>query len=87
MNPEDLTDRCYTGFMRSVADDLRVELAARDRARSPEARILRALALGCRDLDLYRATHGGDRATVRRRLRVQRQAGRRPSGCSAGLEA
>lgn len=60
---------------------------ARVRTMKPAERVEPAHQLGEQALDIYCATHGVDRATARRALRRQRQAGRLPS-CAAlgGLE-
>jgi hypothetical protein len=69
--------------MHSVADDLRAE-SRRDLARrSPGERVVVALALGARDLDLFADTQAPplDRAVAAQLLDRRRQAGRRPSRC------
>jgi hypothetical protein len=56
---------------------------------SPDARVRLALALGERDLDTFRLSHDPPlgRREASRRLRRQRQAGRRPSRAMASLTA
>jgi len=66
-----------------VADTLRSETAAADRARSPAERLLLALQLGDSDVALLAGTRGLGEEAARRILRRQRQAGRRPSRCAA----
>jgi len=76
----------YTGFiMRSVADDLRDELRTRERARSPEERLKRALEAGRRNLELFAAHHGLSLQEARRVIERQRQRGRAPSSCIDAL--
>jgi len=66
-----------------VADRLRSETAALDRARSPSERLLLALQLGDSDAALLAGARGVGEEAARRILRRQRQAGRRPSRCAA----
>ncbi|OGK85443.1 MAG: hypothetical protein A2X52_17895 [Candidatus Rokubacteria bacterium GWC2_70_16] len=75
--------------MRSVADELRDEDRQAVLAMSPAARVALALALGERDLDLFRAARRPllSRAEARRLLDRQRQRGRRRSGCIDALLA
>jgi hypothetical protein len=66
-----------SGVGDRLREDDRRDLAAM----SPEARVRLALALGTRDLDTFRLSHDPplDPDEASRRLRLQRQAGRRPS--------
>lgn len=69
----------------SVADLLRAEDRTAGADLTPAGRVALALALGARDLDLFRA---GQTPTplpeeARRQLEVRRQAGRRPSRAPA----
>jgi hypothetical protein len=67
--------------VRSVADQLRREAAARVRELSPAQRVELALGLGEEDLELFRVAHGLSRAEALRELRRRRQAGRVPCSC------
>jgi hypothetical protein len=67
----------------SVAAQLRRETIAEDLARSPAARLERALLLGEGDLELHAAARGLDLEAARRALTSRRAMGRRPSGCAA----
>ena len=67
--------------MRSVADDLRAEDRARVMRMTPAERVALALALGERDLELFRAAHGLTREDAMRLLDRQRQVGRLHSRC------
>ena len=69
--------------MRSVADRLRAEDRAAFLALTPAERVALALALGARDLEIYRAAHHPPltREEAARLLDRQRQIGRRPSRC------
>lgn len=75
--------------MRSVADDLRDEERQAVLALSPAERVALALALGRRDLELFRAAQRPrlSRGDAAWRLDRQRQAGRRRSGCIEALRA
>jgi len=66
-----------------VADSLRAETAAADRARTPAERLLLALSLGDGDAALLAGARGLSAEEARHLLRRQRQAGRRPSRCAA----
>jgi hypothetical protein len=71
--------------MRSaVADYARHTHEAGVRAMTPAERVDLAHQLGEQALDIYCATHGVDRATARRALRRQRQAGRPASRAALG---
>ncbi len=72
--------------MRSVADDLRRELADRVRELPLKRQIELAFELGERDLALLQAAQGVDRATALRTIRQQRQSGRFYSKCMRQLE-
>jgi hypothetical protein len=69
--------------MRSVADDVKAAQRRALAALSAEERVRLALRLGARDLDSFRLAHEPplDRAEAVRRLRLQRQQGRRVSAC------
>ena len=69
--------------MRSVADRLRAEDRAALLALTPAERVALALALGERDLEIFRAAHHPPltREKAARLLDRQRQIGRRPSRC------
>ena len=69
--------------MRSVADGLRREEREALLALSPAERVAIALALGERDLELFRQGSGARLAPkeARRILERQRQAGRRRCAC------
>jgi len=69
--------------MKSVADRLRLEDRKALRGLKASQRVALALALGQRDLELFRATHRPplSREDAARILDRQRQAGRRPSRC------
>lgn len=69
--------------MRSAADELKSRSARQVEALPPAERIRLALALGDDGLAVFRAACGIDREEARRRLRRQRQVGRRASGCLA----
>jgi hypothetical protein len=75
--------------MGSVADRLRQEQQERVRALPAAERIALALALGARDLALYRRGHVPPISVedARRRLRSLRQVGRRPSRCHDAVMA
>jgi hypothetical protein len=75
--------------MDSVADGLRQEQQGRVRALSAAERVALALALGARDLALYRRGQCPPMTVeeARRRLRSLRQVGRRPSRCHDALMA
>jgi hypothetical protein len=67
--------------MRSVADALKLEDREALRALSPARRVALALALGARDLEMFRRAHEPplDPEPARRVLERRRQAGRRRS--------
>jgi hypothetical protein len=66
--------------VRSVADDLRVAVAARVRAMSPDERLALTDQLARDDLELFLSAHASlDERTTRRLLERRRQAGRRQS--------
>ena len=65
--------------MRSVADQLRQQTVARVLALPVAARVELALSLGDDDLELFARTNGLARDEALRRLKAQRQIGRRPS--------
>lgn len=65
--------------MGSVADDLRRQDRERVAALSPEARIHLAFELGERDLTLFCAAQGLEKAEAIREIRRRRQVGRLPS--------
>jgi hypothetical protein len=67
--------------MRSVADDLKEDLARQVREMPAEERIELAFRLGDEDLEAFRQTHGLPHEEALRRLRLQRQQGRRYSRC------
>jgi hypothetical protein len=67
--------------MRSVADELREEDRRAVLRLSAEERVALAFRLGERDLEIFCASQGIDRATGLRRLRQRRQQGRLPSAC------
>ena len=69
--------------MRSVADELRVEDRERVLAMTPAERVALALALGDRDLEIFRAAQqpGLSREEAARILDRQRHAGRGRSRC------
>lgn len=67
--------------MKSVADILREEQRLRERQRTPEQRVARALRLGRRLLALYAQAHGCTVAEAYRLQRRQRQRSRRPCTC------
>jgi len=69
--------------MRSVIDALKEEERRVRAAMTPAERVALALRLGARDLETFRLAHDPplDEAEARRRLRRQRQQGRRPSYC------
>jgi hypothetical protein len=67
--------------MRSVADDLKADLIRQVREMSPEERIELALQLGDEDLEAFRQNYGLTQEEALRRLRLQRQQGRRYSRC------
>ncbi len=54
---------------------------------SGEERIALALALGDADVEALMHARGIDRGAAMRLIRLQRQAGRRPSGCMSALLA
>jgi hypothetical protein len=65
--------------MRSLADDLKAEDRERLLAMTPAERVARALALGRRDREIFRAAQGLTPEDARRILEHQRQVGRRRS--------
>jgi hypothetical protein len=65
--------------VRSVADDLKQQDRERVAKLSPEERMRLALELGERDLALFCAAQGLDRAEGIREIRRRRQLGRLPS--------
>jgi hypothetical protein len=69
--------------MRSVLDALREDERQALAAMTPADRIALALLIGVRDLETFRLAHDPplDVDEARRRLRLQRQQGRRPSRC------
>jgi hypothetical protein len=67
--------------MRSVADDLKEDLARQVREMPAEERVELALRLGDEDLEAFRQTHGLTHEEALRRLRLKRQQGRRYSRC------
>jgi hypothetical protein len=69
--------------MRSVVDDVKVARRRALAVLSPAERVRLALRLGARDLDSFRLAHDPplDAADAGRRLRLQRQQGRRVSAC------
>ena len=69
--------------MKSVADRLRLEDRQALLGLTPSQRVALALALGQRDLELFRANHRPrlSQKDAARILDRQRQAGRRPSRC------
>lgn len=71
--------------MKSIADDLRVELREETRQLSAQERIELALRLGEEGLERFRQAHGLDRETAVRLLERRRQAGRIPSKCMSEL--
>lgn len=75
----------YTGFMRSIADDLREELQDEGLRLPLEERMTLALRLDERGLEMFRQANGLDRETALRELQRQRQAGRVPSKCISDL--
>jgi hypothetical protein len=70
--------------MRSVADQLRAAQRRRVAALAPARCLALALALGERDLALFRAAHRPEpsRDAAIRELRLGHQQGRRPSACA-----
>ncbi|HET7343369.1 MAG TPA: hypothetical protein VFL90_18020 [Methylomirabilota bacterium] len=66
-----------------MADDVKVAQRRALAALSAEERVRLALRLGARDLETFRLAHDPplDPAEATRRLRLQRQRGRRPSAC------
>jgi hypothetical protein len=68
--------------MKSVADALREQRAQRTAAWSPSRRVALALALGEEGLRAFCSAQGLTHAEGARRLRRQRQQGRRPSACA-----
>jgi hypothetical protein len=72
---------CYRRPVRSVADSLKDEDREALSALSPARRVALALALGARDLELFRLAHTPalDPEPARRELERRRQAGRRRS--------
>ena len=70
--------------MSTLAAYLRDRTADDVRRLSPDERVQLALALGDDDLRLYCAASGIATEDARRRVRANRQAGRRPSGAAAG---
>jgi hypothetical protein len=73
--------------MRSIADDLRRESDAAVAKLSPAERIRLAHRLGEANLTLFQQAQSLDRATARRRLERERQAGRQYSRCIEDLLA
>jgi hypothetical protein len=71
----------------SVADTLAREDRLRDKLLSASERVMRALALGRRDLAIHAAASGLSPAAARRAVERRRQAGRRASGAVAALLA
>jgi hypothetical protein len=71
--------------MRSIADDLRIELRRASAGRSCDERLRDALALGRRDARLLAAARGITEDEAARALARQRQHGRRRSGCHEAL--
>ena len=71
----------YTLFMRSVADDLREDLARQVREMTADERVALAFRLGDEDLEAFRQAHGLTREEAYRRLKLQRQQGRQYSRC------
>jgi hypothetical protein len=71
----------------SVADGLRREDRARDGLLTASERVMRALALGQRDLAIHAAARGLSPAAARRAVERRRQAGRRASGAIDALLA
>jgi len=67
--------------MRSVADELKAEDRERLLAMTPAERVARALALGRRDREIFRAGQGLTPEEARRLLDRQRQVGRHRSRC------
>jgi len=69
--------------MRSVLDALKDQERRALASMTPAERVALALRLGARDLETFRLAHDPplDVAEARRRLRRQRQQGRRPSRC------
>jgi hypothetical protein len=69
--------------MRSVADELRRDERRAQAAMTPAERVTLALQLGARDVETFRLAHDPPLEVLeaRRRLRRQRQQGRRRSGC------
>ena len=69
--------------MRSVADLLRAEDREAVLALTADERVRLALALGERDLEMFRLAHDPPlaRDEAIRRLERQRQSGRRPCRC------
>jgi hypothetical protein len=67
--------------MLSVADELKAEDRERLLAMTPAERVARALALGRRDREIFRAGQGLTPEDARRILEHQRQVGRRRSRC------
>jgi len=65
--------------MRSVADELRQRTREATEGLSPAERVDLALRLGDEDLELFCRAQNVDRVEALRRLRTQRQKGRRPS--------
>lgn len=71
--------------MRSVADELRREQLEKVQTLSADERLLLAFDLGETALEMYMGAQGLDREEAIRRLKRQRQAGRRPSKCMIDL--
>jgi hypothetical protein len=69
--------------MHNLVDALKAEERKAAAAMTPAERVALALRLGARDLETFRLSHVPplDVAEARRRLRRQRQQGRRPSRC------
>lgn len=65
--------------MKSVADDLRHDLAARVKAMSVDERFDLIARLAEDDVAAFQAAHGVSRTDALRELARRRQAGRQPS--------
>lgn len=79
MSAQDALGGRYTEWMKSVADDLRLQTVAAVLALPVGDRIDLALALGDDDAARFAAASGCDILTARRRLAASRQHGRTPS--------
>jgi hypothetical protein len=71
--------------MTSVLDRLRDEDRKAVLALTPAERVALALALGERDLEMFRGVCGLSRVEAARILDRQKHHGRRPSACLAAL--